>query len=46
MEESKELGSHAMQVDDIQTKSIIDFQKAYEVGQCQNTNMTQSMYHT
>lgn len=31
MEESKELGSHAMQVDDIQTKSINDFQKAYEV---------------
>ncbi|GKA84884.1 kinesin-like protein KIN-5C [Tanacetum coccineum] len=30
MEESKELGSHATQVDDIQTKSINDFQKAYE----------------
>lgn len=31
MEESKELGSHANQVDEIQTKNIDDFQKAYEV---------------
>ena len=31
MEESKELGSHANQVDEIQTKSIEEFQKAYEV---------------
>ncbi|KAI3678462.1 hypothetical protein L6452_37756 [Arctium lappa] len=30
MEESKELGSHAIQVDKIQTKSIDEFQKAYE----------------
>ncbi|KAI3772458.1 hypothetical protein L6452_03644 [Arctium lappa] len=30
MEESKELGTHANQVDEIQTKSIEEFQKAYE----------------
>ncbi|KAL4571599.1 hypothetical protein LXL04_018362 [Taraxacum kok-saghyz] len=30
MEESKELGSHANKVDEIQTKSINEFQKAYE----------------
>ncbi|XP_024968128.1 kinesin-like protein KIN-5C [Cynara cardunculus var. scolymus] len=30
MEESKDLGSHANQVDEIQTKSIEEFQKAYE----------------
>nr|KAJ0214303.1 hypothetical protein LSAT_V11C400166020 [Lactuca sativa] len=30
MEESKELGAHANKVDEIQTKSINEFQKAYE----------------
>ncbi|KAL9995282.1 putative plus-end-directed kinesin ATPase [Helianthus debilis subsp. tardiflorus] len=30
MEESKELGNHANHVDEIQTKNIDDFQKAYE----------------
>ena len=31
MEESKDLGNHANQADEIQTKSIDEFQKAYEV---------------
>ncbi|XP_057506959.1 kinesin-like protein KIN-5C [Actinidia eriantha] len=30
IEESRELQSHAIQVDEIQTKSILEFQKAYE----------------
>ncbi|CAH1446927.1 unnamed protein product [Lactuca virosa] len=30
MEKSKDLGSHAIQVDEIQTKNIDEFQKAYE----------------
>ncbi|KVH94541.1 Kinesin, motor domain-containing protein [Cynara cardunculus var. scolymus] len=30
MKESKDLGTHAIQVDEIQTKSIDEFQKAYE----------------
>lgn len=30
-EESKSLERHAIEVDEIQTKSIIEFQKAYEV---------------
>ncbi|KAL8259949.1 hypothetical protein R6Q59_027902 [Mikania micrantha] len=30
MKESKELGNHADQVDEIQTKNIFEFQKAYE----------------
>ncbi|KAI3514244.1 hypothetical protein L1887_12563 [Cichorium endivia] len=30
MEESKELGSHANKIDEMQTKSIDEFQKAYE----------------
>lgn len=32
MEESKELGSQANQVDEIQTKNIDEFRKAYEVN--------------
>ena len=31
IEESRELQSHAIQVDEIQTTSILEFQKAYEV---------------
>lgn len=31
IEESKEFGNHASQVDAIQTKNIDEFQKAYEV---------------
>ncbi|CAI9097700.1 OLC1v1034170C1 [Oldenlandia corymbosa var. corymbosa] len=29
-EESKRLGKHATEIDEVQTKSIVDFQKAYE----------------
>lgn len=31
MEESKSLERHAVQIDEIQTNNISDFQKAYEV---------------